>query len=57
MTYYVVTDDGGKSHFIEASSPGEAVSNVPGGESVRLAIYRDIEAHFARQAEQDEKED
>lgn len=56
MTYFIVTNDNGESQLIEASNAGEAISHVPGADRVRLALGREIQAHFASQVEQDEEE-
>jgi hypothetical protein len=52
MTYYVVIDDNGKTHFVEAPSPGDAINKIPGGESVRLAQQFDISKHLNKEKEE-----
>lgn len=54
MNYYVVTDDKGYAHLVEGNSPGDAITQIPGGEAVRIAHQRDIETHLRQQQQEEE---
>lgn len=49
--YYVVTDDKGYAFLVEANTPGEAVTSVRGGESVRIAQQIDVERYSKKEGE------
>lgn len=53
MAYYVVFDQQGQKHVVWANNMDDAVSKVPGTESVRTANVIEIEEHEKEQEELD----
>lgn len=51
MAYYVVFDQQGQKHVVWANNMDDAVSKVPGTDSVRTANVIEIEEHEKEQEE------
>lgn len=49
MPYFVITDQAKKAHIVEANSQGEALAQIPGSISVRIAMSDERRAYIESQ--------